>query len=132
MTLLKERPRPPEKTTMTSKKAAKAVRISLTGAFAASNQSNQLFIQFLFIVMTIVRFVKTRIYKGISLIPFQYIDALELVKRQTPSSLRRVKSPCSRQLLFLPPYTAATTRLRPVIDALSPLISTSILSCSAE
>ena len=62
----------------------------------------------------------------------QYVDALDLVKRQTPSSLRRVKSPCSRQLLFLPPYTAATTRLRPVIDALSPLISTSILSCSAE
>ena len=64
--------------------------------------------------MTIVRFVKTRICEAISLMLFQYIDALELVKLQTPSSLRRVKSPCSRQLLFLPPYTAATTRLRPV------------------
>ena len=49
--------------------------------------------------------------------PPQYVDALELVNFQTPFSLRRVKSPWSRQLCFPPPYTAAITRLLPVIAA---------------
>ena len=50
----------------------------------------------------VFRFVKAQACIPFS-VPPQYVDALDPVNFQVPFSLRREKSPCSRQLCFLPP-----------------------------